>query len=276
MPTDAPTRPRLVEILFLVGMLAVLAALIIPAVFAARQAARRSECADNLRRLSGGVINYSTATRRFPMGTSGSRDLLPEERFSWYLPLWPYLQGKPPTLLVDQNQPWDAEVNRLPKLRQVYGWAEPTEGTEDRPLEHLRMFSCPSVSPEQKVLGIQVTQYIGMAGIGADSPTFDSHQPGAGIWGYDRQIKADDIEDGISSTILLFETNRDTGPWIAGGPPTVRGLDLDGVPHFGVGGQFGGIHTTCPVAMADGSVRELNNETDIDVFSAMTTIAGRD
>jgi hypothetical protein len=97
-----------------------------------------------------------------------------------------------------------------------------------------------------------------------------------GIWGYDRQIAEDEMEDGASATILLFETNRHNGPWIAGGPPTVRGLDRAAIPYFGVGGQFGGIHTTCPVVMADGSVRQLNNETDIDVFSAMTTIAGRD
>jgi hypothetical protein len=276
MPTNSPSRLRLVEVVFLAGVLAVLAALLIPAIYAAREAARRSECANNLKQLSLGVMNYSDTFERFPMGTSGSRDLSPERRFSWHLSLWHFVEGKPPKLLLDLDQPWDAKVNRSPKLRRVIDWGEPTERTEDRPLGHLHLFGCPSASPEQKVLGIQVTHYIGMAGIGAESPTFDAHQPGVGIWGYDRQITEDDIKDGVSSTILLFETNRDTGPWIAGGPSTVRGLDLSAVPYFGVGGQFGGLHATCPVVMADGSVRQLDSETDIDVFVATTTIAGRD
>jgi hypothetical protein len=84
-----------------------------------------------------------------------------------------------------------------------------------------------------------------------------------------------DIVDGANSTILLIETNHEPGPWIAGGRPTVRGLELNAAPHLGSDGQFGGLHVTCPAVMADASVRQLSNETDASVLAAMMTIAGR-
>lgn len=276
MPTNPLTRIRPIEVLALLGIGGFIVALVAPAILAAREAARRSECVNNLKQLSLGVRSYADTFNKFPLGTSGSRDLSPDQRFSWYPPLWHFLEGKPPKLLVDENQAWDAEVNRSPKLRYVIDFDMPTRHTEDRPLPHISLFGCPSASPNYKVLGIQVTQYIGMAGLGVASPELTTDQTGAGIWGYDRQIRLSDIVDGASSTILLAETSQHLGPWIAGGPPTVRGFDPKAAPFFGVGGQYGGVHSVCPTALADGSIRQWDISTDEGVFAAMVTVAGRD
>jgi len=278
MSAAPPTRFRLIELLVVVGLLALLAAIIAPAILAAREAARRLQCGNNLKQLSLGALNYGDVYLRFPFGTSGSRSLPPESRFSWYPGLWPFIEGKPPTLLVDQNQAWDAEINRAPQVEYViYDFPDMTNPrTEVRPLPRLGLVSCPSASSEEKVLGIQVTHYVGMAGLGVQSPALDETQPGIGIWGYDRQLSKDKLQDGASSTILLIETSREPGPWIAGGRPTVCGVDLASEPLFGAHRQFGGLHSTCPVVMADVSIRQLNEAMDTAVFAALVTVAGKD
>jgi len=274
MSTESSFQFRRAEIIVLVIVLVLLAALLIPAIFAAREAGRRIECEHHLRSLSLGVLNYTDTFRHFPSGTVGSRELSPAQRFSWYLPLWVFIEGKPPKLLVDTNQAWDAEVNRSPQLRHVVDWDQPTEHTVDHPLPYLPWFSCPSASRNLRVQGIQVTQYVGMAGLGINAPELAIGDVGVGIWGYDRQVAVAGITDGTVHTMLFVETVRDLGPWLAGGPPTVRGLDPAAIPLVGARGQFGGIHSTIPAAMADASVRQLDPAINDSVFSALTTIAG--
>ena len=66
--------------------------------------------------------------------------------------------------------------------------------------------------------------------------------PKAGIWGYDRCTRPDDIKNGLASTMSVAETAFQNGPWTAGGPPTVRGIIVDARPLIGTDGQLGGIH----------------------------------
>jgi hypothetical protein len=268
-------RFRLIESAVVVAVMVLLMAGLVPAILAAREAARRSTCEYNLKQLSLGLLNYSDAFRTFPPGTSGSRDLLPTERFSWYPSIWVFVEGKPPRLLLEQSHAWNAEVNRFPKIEYTVDWNEPTERTEIRPLSSVRLFGCPSAGRREQVLGIEVTHYVGMAGLGLRSPEFDLDRPGIGVWGYDRQTKVSDLVDASSATISLVETNLKPGPWLAGGPPTVRGADT-AAPYIGPGRQFGGLHTSCPAAMLDGSVRQLASEIDPAAFAAMSTIAGQD
>jgi prepilin-type N-terminal cleavage/methylation domain-containing protein/prepilin-type processing-associated H-X9-DG protein len=56
----------LVELLVVIAIIGVLVALLLPAIQAAREAARRSECSNNLKQLGLGFLNYETAMKGFP------------------------------------------------------------------------------------------------------------------------------------------------------------------------------------------------------------------
>jgi len=64
------SRPAftLVELLAVIAIIGTLVGLLLPAVQAAREAARRSSCSSKLRQIALGVINYQDASRRFPPG----------------------------------------------------------------------------------------------------------------------------------------------------------------------------------------------------------------
>lgn len=89
----------LVELLVVIAIIGILIALLLPAVQAAREAARRSRCSNNLKQLGIGIHNYHDANNRFPISVSawseGPRPAANCTGKGWILSTLPYLEQGP-------------------------------------------------------------------------------------------------------------------------------------------------------------------------------------
>lgn len=106
--TQSRSRPRfrrnnqtgftLVELLVVIAIIGVLVGLLLPAVQAAREAARRMSCSNNLKQLALGIHNYESSFRQFPpgylhkFGEPGSMYLANHQGFSWGSAILPHIE----------------------------------------------------------------------------------------------------------------------------------------------------------------------------------------
>ncbi|QDU56654.1 DUF1559 domain-containing protein [Aeoliella mucimassa] len=137
--TNKPTtlgrsrRPKdrgftLVELLVVIAIIGILVALLLPAVQAAREAARRSQCSNNLKQIGLAALNYESTKQRYPAG-SITHSLAIENPYygTWTVSLLPYMEL---TALHDQ---WDETVhlshenNRVLRESLVSSFACPSD-----------------------------------------------------------------------------------------------------------------------------------------------------
>ncbi|MBN2474107.1 MAG: DUF1559 domain-containing protein [Pirellulales bacterium] len=101
----------LVAVPVLLACAGILLALLLPAVQAAREAARRAACSNNLRQIGVALHNYASANGSFPPAYIADEDGKPMH--SWRVLILPYLGEQ---MLYDQydlDEPWDGPNNRL-------------------------------------------------------------------------------------------------------------------------------------------------------------------
>ncbi len=246
-----------------VGMLLLL---LFPFLLQRRAAARRDLCQLRLGTIALAVANYGEVFTSLPYGTQQNRDLPPEKRLSWYPQVWPFIANDAAPPNVNWNEPWDSLENQ--NALAYIGNTDPPENATDSPL-----LVCPAMLLERSAGAPSPTSYVGIAGVGMDAAELTITDPRAGIWGYDRCTQLDLLPHGVSNILLLAETGHKIGPWIAGGPPTIRGLDPDTSPLIGPECTLGGNHPKgANVVMADNSDRFLNNNIDPRVLTQLAVL----
>ena len=261
-------------VVVLFAVLTVVLGLAIPAILAARESARKTTCQNHLKELGQGLSATATANGHFPAGTVVRKAIPPEKRLSWYVGSSPFFLSQE-WVVVQMDDPWDSPVNLKPKLG--FHQDADLQDVHEEDLRRLDVSRCPSTPSFSPPELPDVASYIGIAGLGGDAPRLPGKDPKAGIWGYDRCTRPDDIKNGLTSTMLLAETAFQNGPWTAGGAPTVRGIVVDDQPLIGPDSQLGGIHPGgCNVLFADSSVRFVNESIEPQALARMATIAGCD
>ena len=93
----------LIELLVVIAIIAVLIALLLPAVQQAREAARRSQCKNNLKQLGIAMHNYHDTFGTFPMGVLNYQSNPTDNRLCFFQGLLPYVDQSPMYNLVNFN-----------------------------------------------------------------------------------------------------------------------------------------------------------------------------
>lgn len=247
----------------ILGVVAVfILGLVAQGTYKVRQAADRMRCTNNLRQLGLTLHNYAgTYNDRLPPATMPNPNLKPEERFSWLVAVVPYVESSPlyKDIMKHEKDGWNS--------REVLNVA----GGDYKP------FTCPSCPSygRTRATDLAPTTYPGLSGLGDDSAFLPLDDPRAGMFGHDRQLNLVDLRKQNSGTkpLVVVETSTSLGPWIAGGPATIRSLDVNARPYLGVGHPFGGYHGDGGNALfLEGNVVYLHQSVDPEVFEALVTI----
>ncbi|HEY2785087.1 MAG TPA: DUF1559 domain-containing protein [Fimbriiglobus sp.] len=201
-----------------------------------------------------------------PAGTVVRPDLLPDERLSWVVEALPYLNQKRQPLdqlssAINRLLPWTAETNQTAARTEM-------------------QCLIPPAAKYESTGGPAPTYYLGITGRGVDAAALNLGPPvptRAGCFRYNGDTPFEAVKDGLSHTLLFGETATDLGPWLRGGPSTLRGIDDSpgAKPVLGTTGQFGGVHVgVTAFSFADGSAKFFTDNTDPRILAALATIAG--
>lgn len=285
----------LVELLVVIAIIGILVGLLLPAVQAAREAARRMQCINNLKQYGLALHNYHDVYRTFPIGSAGPPwGIAP--RMSWQVRILPFIEQDALYSQVDMTQ--DIRSNVF--VREI---SPP-------------FVRCPSDDFPDLFQGIAQTNYGGSAGsqhINGNDPTcnifsnFEADLPGGNprfgrtanksqvsgiISAGTANIRIGDVKDGTSNTLLVGEIlpacanpNGWAGAWTHWGSVTNATSTITPLNEFtscqgstritdpnctGPSGRttqwnrgFKSRHTGgCQFALADGSARFISETID--------------
>lgn len=206
--SESPRRTAftLVELLVVIAIIGILVALLLPAVQAAREAARRMQCQNNLKQLGLAMYNYQTAMGTLPPFNTCyvHSDGQPRCFFGWATFILPYLEQQTLSDTIDWQAPSYFEANDT--LRESF----------------LPAFACPSDDKVELVYYVSGTRYygrgnyivsIGVGDIADGRSTYDSrHFPKENaIFSFNSSTKFSSIRDGLSYTALMSELLKSPG-----------------------------------------------------------------
>jgi prepilin-type N-terminal cleavage/methylation domain-containing protein len=214
MPAIDRIRRRaftLIELLVAIAIIAILVALLLPAVQQAREAARRSQCRNNLHQVSVAVQAYYDTYAMLPAGCVNRRGPILNHpagfHHSWIAAILPHLDERPTYAAIDQKLGVYDKSNR-PAAQVV-----------------LSILVCPSDSAAKTsiVTGMQHSGLTNYAGCHhpTEAPIDTTNH---GTFFVNSFLTYDEVPDGSGYTIAIGETRRDpvTLGWISGSRATLR------------------------------------------------------
>jgi len=194
----APARFRtaftLVELLVVIAIIGVLVALLLPAVQAAREAARRSQCTNNLRQMSMATHNYMGAYKRLPAAADWKTS--PSANWSLHARILPFIEELNLQNLIDFRYNYSDTVN-APQHMEVTKMPIPT-------------YICPSEIKSEPRVGApgKPTHFPVNYGINYGRWfIFDAktNETGDGAFLVNKPLKEQAFRDGLSKTLAFSE-----------------------------------------------------------------------
>jgi prepilin-type N-terminal cleavage/methylation domain-containing protein len=287
----------LIELLVVIAIIAVLISLLLPAVQQAREAARRSQCQNNLKQIALATHNFHDVYGKFPYATL---DLQPSETTSsWATGLTQVLP------FLEQDSIASRWNEKLPRNSTD---DSDGDGYTNAMLQQMLIptYTCPSMSPPPEPIGGAENRaycsYLFAAGTPNATALHYAIYSGLPEQQYDgvilpqkrdlainQQTDIGDITDGTSNTFLVGETDfrgvnnqpstTPGGVWAYGYIGYAWGTTFHPLnKHDHTSGGYGGFrseHTGgAHFAWTDGSIRFLSENINNDLYQAFGTRAG--
>jgi prepilin-type N-terminal cleavage/methylation domain-containing protein/prepilin-type processing-associated H-X9-DG protein len=302
--SESPRAFTLVELLVVIAIIGVLIALLLPAVQSAREAARRTACANNLKQLGLGLVNYEHTFQAFPFACSWDR-----RTGTWGAMLLPFIEQIGVYNQFDFKRAMFTTPNKATATLPIAAFVCPSDSDASQAIMSQRCNCC-----EGGPVRSHVTWYPASMGPTHDDRcafcpggqgayccqggNYGTNPPGAfaGMFGrVEVSIEARQVTDGMSNTILLGESipsqcfhNTLYGKNfpIAGTqiPLNTMRDDVDANWNQDQLHQFNAHYEACgfksrhpsggQFAFADGSVQFLHTTIDFRVYNALGSRAG--
>ncbi|MCA1684500.1 MAG: DUF1559 domain-containing protein [Planctomycetia bacterium] len=247
----------LMELLVVLAVIAIILSLMLPALQASREAARRSSCINSLRQLGLALQNYEYINQVLPPGVVDTRGPIhnrPEGlHIGWIVQLLPFME---------QNGVYNAIDTNV----SVY---DPANATGAR--VRINTLLCPSDLERGVPRGVMMDVSFAACHHDVEAPIdVDNH----GVFFLNSRVRHEDIPDGSSFTFFVGEKRlqvASSGGWMSGTRATLRntGTPINAAPEPG-GDLVGGYSSYHPgganFAFGDASVRFLSERIDPHVY----------
>ncbi|NLF71979.1 MAG: DUF1559 domain-containing protein [Candidatus Anammoximicrobium sp.] len=189
----------LVELLVVIAIIGILVALLLPAIQAAREAARRSQCSNNLKQIGLAMHNYHDSFLRFPPAFTAFRNDS-ANGWGWGVFILPFAEQN---TLYEQLNP---TIDKFPTATSgpLYELCQ----------SEIPMYRCPSdVGPARNNYrgNFGTSNYVGMWGAHVDAGVHAD--PGNGMMYYNANLSTQHVLDGTSNVLMVGERAFNNKPW---------------------------------------------------------------